>query len=228
MKDKIAYLIEGLGTLSLGGKVFKGGELSFRSMAVVGSSCAGKTTLINEIRNSLFCKSGKVTVPVRYITRAKRENDDPDENVYISSEEFIKKVENLKIGLYWKKRMDPVREEMFGFDSFPAGTILIYSGNNGLLYSKDSIHPRGIMNTMLLVGVYAPDEVRKKRLLMRSPDLVQDKSGELQYRLADSSEKLFNQVHIIINNYGPQMNNARQDIVDLVNRMLINNAIDGH
>ena len=219
-KSDLANLIQGLSAVSIGAKALVGELSSFKSVAVVGSSCSGKTTLINEIRKDKLYRLGKVAVPLRYITRPKRKNDLIDENIYISQKEFLKKVKMSQIYFRWKKRLDSRREEMFGFNLPVSGTMPVYSGNNGLLYNKDTVYPRGILDTMIFVGVYAPDEVRKERLFIRSPDLVQERLEELEYRLEDSSEKMVKHVHFVVNNYGAYSSNSSHDFLALLGRML--------
>jgi len=214
-------LMHGLFTVNMGGKLLSDGCQIFKNIAIVGSSCSGKTTLLNSIRNSSLCREKKVLIPVRYTTRPKRKNDIFDENIYITEEEFTKKAKNLQISLYWKKSMDDERDARFGFAPPAADALSVYSGNNGLLYNQKSVYPRGILDMILFVGIYAPDEVRKERLFMRSPDLVQDKPKELFYRLGDKAEKIFSRVHLVINNYGPYMKDALGDIVELVRRIAI-------
>ena len=223
----LADLMHGLSTVNMGGKLLSDGCQIFKSVAIVGSSCSGKTTLLNSIRSSSLCREKKVLIPVRYTTRPKRENDIFDENIYITEEEFTKKAKNLQISLYWKKKMDDEREARFGFAPPAADRLSVYSGNNGLLYNQKSVYPRGILDMILFVGIYAPDEVRKERLFMRSPDLVQDKPKELFYRLEDKAEKIFSRVHLVINNYGPYMKDALSDIVELIRRMAIKYSL-GH
>jgi len=218
-KSDLANLIHGLSTVSIGAKPLVGNLSLFKSIAVVGSSCSGKTTLINEIKKFTLCRTTKVVVPLRYITRPKRKNDIPDENIYISRKEFLKKVKSSQIYFRWKKKLDSTREEMFGFKPVIAGTMPVYSGNNGLLYNNDTVYPRGILDTIIFVGIYAPDKVRKKRLFMRSPDLIQDNPEESRYRLGDSSEKIIKHVHFVINNYDSYLFNSGHDIVELVKRL---------
>ena len=109
---------------------------------------------------------------------------------------------------------------MFGFNPPVSGAMPVYSGNNGLLYNKDTVYPRRILDTLIFVGIYAPDAVRKERLFIRSPDLVQERFEELEYRLEDSSEKMIKHVHCVVNNYGPYSFNAGQDFLELLRRML--------
>ncbi|MHB8155478.1 MAG: hypothetical protein ACYDFR_05455 [Candidatus Omnitrophota bacterium] len=215
----LAELIGGLSSVKLGGKAFHGGCRAFKGAVIVGPSCSGKTTLLNIVRESSLCREGKLSVPIRYTTRPKRQNDSPGENSYVSENEFIKMIGASRLGFYWKKRMDASIEAMFGFLSPDSGVLPVYSGNNGLLYNKESVYPKGILDSVLLLGIYAPDKVRKERLFTRSPDLVKDKPEELQYRLMDASQDMLSQVNIVINNYGPYLNNSGRDSLGLLKKI---------
>lgn len=222
MKNKSFSLEDLIGSLSSvepGGKPISAGCRAFKGAAIVGPSCSGKTTLLNIIRQSPLCKAARLSVPVRYTTRQMRQNDSLGENSYVSESEFIKMVQDLRINFYWKKRMDSEREEMFGFAPPPQGTLPVYSGNNGLLYNRESIYPEGILDAIFLIGIYAPDELRKERLLSRSPDLAKDKPEELRYRIMDASEDMLSHVHVVINNYGPYLKNSGPEIIKLIGKI---------
>lgn len=222
MKDKrfdLADLISGLSSVRPGGKPWSTSRGVIKGVAIVGPSCSGKTTLLNKIRESTLCREGKLSVPVRYVTRPQRQNDAPGENMYIPESEFMKMVGGARISFYWKKRMDSAREELFGFAPPNLGALPVYSGNNGLLYNTASVYPRGILDTLLLAGIFAPDEIRKKRLFARSPDLAKDKPEEVRYRLMDTSQAMVSQVHIVIDNYGSQAKNSGRDTVELLKKI---------
>lgn len=212
-------LIKGLSAMRIGGRQLAAKCRVLKGVIIVGSSCSGKTTLINTISNSELCRSGKLSVPLRYTTRAKRKNDSPGENSYVSKEVFARMIRKSQLLFYWKKRFDSLREERFGFARLPAGSLPVYSGNNGLLYNKDSIYPSGILDSMLLIGIYAPDEVRKERLLKRSPDLALTRPEEIRYRIKDSSRDILDKVHFVINNYGSYMRDSKQNIIGLLGRI---------
>ncbi len=52
------------------------------SVAVVGSTCSGKSTIADAIRQAVALK-GLVHVPMRYITRPKRKQDNTIENTHL-------------------------------------------------------------------------------------------------------------------------------------------------
>jgi len=222
---KIAYrdmlsLIKGLSSVQAGAALHEKDVLTFHSIAVVGSSCAGKTTMLRKIKGSALCKTAKISLPVRYTTRPGRMNDAPGENFHLSRAAFAKKIRRGKIVFYWRKRMDARSEELFGFGPPGPGIIPVYSGNNGLLFNRETIYPKNALNKTLLIGVYAPDEIRWKRLLRRSPDLARNKPAELKYRLEDGAEKVLSRVPIIINNHGSLMRRSGQDMVKLLTRII--------
>ena len=220
MHQSFFDLIGGLTTVVPGEKLSQAQQRVFRGVAIVGSSCAGKTTIVQEVRMSSLAGTEKVSVPLRYITRPQRDNDLAVENAYLSHNEFMGKVQHSEICFYWKKRFEPGREELFGFGPTQAGALPVYSGNNGLLYNTGSVYPCGILDDIFFVGIYAPDEVRRERLFMRSPDLARNNPQEVRYRLGDSSEKIMAHVHVVINNYGSSMRSVCQDVVELLRRMV--------
>jgi len=222
---KIAYkdillLINGLSSVQTGAALRKRDVLTFNSIAVVGSSCAGKTTMLRKIKGSPLSKTAQISIPVRYTTRPGRMNDAPGENSHLSRTAFAKKIRRGEIAFYWRKRMDARSEELFGFGPPVPGVIPIYSGNNGLFFNRKTVHPKSALNTTLFIGIYAPDEIRRKRLLQRSPDLASNKPAELKYRLEDGAEKVLSRVPIVINNHGPFMRRSGQDVVKLLTRII--------
>jgi ribose 1,5-bisphosphokinase PhnN len=216
----ILSLINGLSSVQAGAALRKKGVLTFNSIAVVGSSCAGKTTMLRKIKGSSLSKTAQISLPVRYTTRPGRMNDVPGENCHLSRAAFAKKIRRGEIVFYWKKRMDARFEELFGFGPPVPGIIQVYSGNNGLLFNRKTVHPKSVLNTTLFIGIYAPDEIRRKRLLQRSPDLASNKPAELKYRLEDGAEKVLSRVHIVINNHGRFMRRSGQDMVKLLTRII--------
>lgn len=220
INKELEKLIRGLSTVSFGQIDFNGRPGLIKGIAVVGPSCSGKTTLIDRIRASKLCLSGQINVPFRYVTRHKRLNDIPGENVYITKDEFAAKVKENSIYFHWGKKLDQNRQEMFGFQLPAADTVSVYSANNGLIYNKDTVYPKEIFDSLMIVGVYAPDGIRRERILARSPDIARDKPDELKYRLADTSEIITEHVHVLINNYGPHELNSGLDLLELVGRIV--------
>lgn len=190
------------------------------SVVIVGSTCAGKTTIADAIRKSSASQMGRIEVPLRYITRPKRQNDNTNENIHVSPEELSQKILDGDIGLHWVRNMEGNREERYGFKKVEDNKMPVYSANNAIYNNAKSISPEGILSGALFLGVYAPDEIRRERLLIRSPDLLRSNPEEVAYRLADSSDNIFNHIHVAIHNYGVSENSSVQEAVQLVEHIV--------
>jgi ribose 1,5-bisphosphokinase PhnN len=181
-----------------------------KGIMIVGSTCSGKSTIVNQIRNSLK----KVKVPKRIITRPQRLNDNLIENTFRTKDEFQKMITNHEIGLNWTRKMEGKREEQYGFEIVAKEKFAVYSGNNALYNNKESVRPKELLENHLYVGIYAPDKIRKERLLERSPDM---KTEEVSYRLNDKSENILEHCHIIVNNFDSYQKNSGKELMDLIN-----------
>lgn len=112
--------------------------------------------------------------------------------------------------------MEGDREERYGFHQTATGRLAVYSGNNALYDNPNSVNPREVLKNTLMLGIYAPDDVRKDRLMQRSPDLFRDQPDEAEYRLQDSSNNILPHVHVVVDNYGELEANATVEIVKLI------------
>lgn len=202
---------------------------NIQSIALVGSSASGKSTLMKQIRLS-YAKSNDICIPMRYITRPQRVNDDLSENSYLSVINFQEQVKKEKLPIYWVRKMEEKRVEYYGFEKTEPQKLAIYSANNdfyrelakankiteensSLQQVKDTEVERkeldeeqlstykrlaALSKTLLILGVYAPDEARAKRLSVRSPDLA---TSEKEYRIGDSSDNIIPHCHVLLRNY---------------------------
>lgn len=186
-------------------------------IVIVGSTCAGKTTLVDAIRASEPCRQGVLEVPTRYITRPPRGGDSLIENVHVSAEAFDAKVQAGELGLRWLRHMEPGHIIRYGFGLPHAGTLPVYSANNAIYAGNADVRPVGALGSALLVGVYAPDEIRAERLHQRSPDLW-SRPGEVASRLADRAANIEPYVHIVIEDHGELEQVAVFEILVLATR----------
>jgi len=190
----------------------------FTDVIFVGSSLVGKTTLVDVLRERLKVDpilAGKLEIPKRVITRPQRENDNLDENQFVTADEFNEMVRKGDIGLHWVRKMEGDREERYGFLSGNKDKIHIFSGNNAIINNKDSIVPSGSSLHTLMIGVYTPDDLRLDRMKQRSPDLLIEKPEEAKYRLADRAINVYPEAHLVVKNYDRYQDVAKQDIVSL-------------
>lgn len=73
-----------------------------------------------------------------------------------------------------------------------------------------------LLEKALIVAIYAPEDIRRKRLFERSPDLVNDKPEEVAYRLEDRAINMYPDAHIVVKNFGRYEQQAKDDIVALM------------
>lgn len=195
--------------------------VNIQAIAFVGSSASGKSTLMKQIRlKSSDLKD--ITIPNRYITRGIRLDDDFEENRHVSTKQFEELVEKGEVGLHWQRKMEGDRIERYGFEKTAPEKIALYAANNDFfraIEKRESQQIKDLSKILLIIGVYAPDEIRKQRLRERSPDI-----GELEvnYRNGDSSDNIIPHCHLLINNYGKTKNRALHDIVEIVQIILKN------
>ena len=176
-------------------------------VALIGSTAAGKTVLVQGIRSGFQDDSG-IVIPKRYITRPPRAGDDFVENQHLTREEFEAKKQKKEIGFSWARHMEGTRQELYGFATTEPEKLAIYSANNDFVRRIQDLS-----KTVLVVGVFAPDEVRSQRLLTRSPDM---KEAERNYRLGDSSSNIVPFCHLLIKNFGETESQSVQDVVSLI------------
>ncbi|MDO8648694.1 MAG: NUDIX domain-containing protein [Candidatus Peregrinibacteria bacterium] len=189
-------------------------------VVIVGSTCAGKSVVVDAIRQSYLALQGIIDVPKRYITRPQRAKDNIVENAFVTPEEFQTKVDGDEIGLHWIRKMEGDREERYGFHRTTGDALPVYSGNNALYNNSESVRPEGVLKNALMLGVYAPDDVRRERLVSRSPDLLKDRPEEVAYRLGDSSENMLPHIHVLVDNHGQHEQASRAEVMRLIERIV--------
>lgn len=203
--------------LDIGPHTDLGDTQTVGSIVVLGPSCAGKSTMVDTVRGSGLTDDAAVCVPKRFVTRPPRKNEVTGENRFVSKETFQDYVASGKIGLHWKRAMEEERTEYYGFAAVNRkSAVPVFSGNNALYKNMATVKPSHMLEDALIVGVYAPYQVRKKRLLRRSPDLLEKRPEEVRFRLRDRSDDMLPHVDIIIENYGTHKENAPDAFRSLV------------
>lgn len=171
-----------------------------RSIVVVGSSGAGKTTLVNSVRGPEY--SDRLIVPRRFITRPPREGDDRSENSYLPHDIFDESVNTGTIWPHWERWFEGGRKEQYGFQEYPSLDFRrrMYSANNAFL-RRPSESAFSVLQTSVVVAVVADEDVRAKRLTVRSPDMSDE---ERAIRLRDDGLDILQNV-------------ARLEVIDTTN-----------
>ncbi len=188
------------------------------NVVFVGSSLAGKTTLVDALRNAIKSEDALNTVfqiPKRVITRPQRANDDLVENQFVSTDEFNALVQRGEIGMHWVRKMEEGREEQYGFLDVDRNKIPVFSGNNAIINNRESVVPQDLLEKSLVIAVYSPDSLREERMRQRSPDLVREKPQEASHRLADRAINMYPDAHVVIKNFGRYQDSSKEDIVAL-------------
>lgn len=186
------------------------------SIIFVGSSFVGKTTLVDVIRGAINEDPdtfGQLRIPKRIITRPQRQNDNLVENEFRTLDEFREMVARGEIGMHWVRKMEGTRTEQYGFLPVESSVIPLYSANNAVLNNRESVEPNNLLEKSLIVAIYAPEDIRRKRLFERSPDLVNEKPEEVGYRLEDRAINMYPGAHIVVKNFGRYEQQTKDDIV---------------
>lgn len=192
-------------------------------LIVIGSSCTGKTTVVDLFRKLSEKHIDKIVVPKRYITRPQRENDNLTENEFITKVELLELQDKGEIEFIWERPMEGDRVELYGFEKVNTKPkIKIFSGNNALAYHQDKITPKNIIDdTTIYLGVFAPEKIRTERFIQRSPDLVASSPEEVAYRLGDKAENILPYSQLVIHNYGENELLVEGDLDLLMDKLLL-------
>lgn len=179
------------------------------SIVLIGSTCVGKTTLANAIRAANIPGSD---VPRRFVTRAPRAGDTPEEASHLSSAELDAAIAAGTIGLHWSRTLESGHVERYGFARPRPGTLPVYSANNAICALP--------LPNALVIGVYAPDAIREQRLAARNPELVRERPDEVRARLAETAETVVALSHVIVDNSGKHAELAPMELAALVRALV--------
>lgn len=181
------------------------------AIVIVGATCTGKTTLVDELRRAALAG---IEIPRRFVTRAPRADDLPAEAGHLSAAELDAGLARGDLHLHWSRTLDD-QTERYAFATPRPGVLAVYSANNAI-YLPDNARPPGALANALFVGIYAPDEIRAQRLRARSPELCRDRPDEVRARLAETADAMRPHVHVVVENHGALEAPAKSEIVRLV------------
>ena len=180
------------------------------AIVLIGSTCAGKTTLANAVRTAALAS---IDVPRRFVTRAPRPSDTLEEATHLSSEELDAAIAAGMVQLHWSRTLEQGHVERYGFAPPRGGALPFYSANNAIC--------RLALPNALVIGAFAPDDVRERRLRARSPELMRDRPDEVRARLAETADAIVPFAHVIVDNHGELEAFAPAELVALVRHVAL-------
>jgi hypothetical protein len=189
------------------------------SLVILGSSATGKTGLYYSILNSEKCQDAGVMITKRLVTRPKRKNQ-PDETQHVTKKEFLDKAERNEIDVWWMRSMEGNRKELYGFKNAEGAKVSVYLGNNGFFRNAESVTPHELLKHALVIGTYAPDDLREERLIKKLPEVYKNNPEEIKFRLGEKGADILPYIHVKVNSYDkldndPFGENTKKDIIDL-------------
>jgi hypothetical protein len=119
--------------------------------------------------------------------------------------------------LHWSRTLEAGHVERYGFATPAAGALPVYSANNAICTSADLAHA-------LIVGVFAPDELRERRLRARSPSLCAERLDEVRARMAERADAFRPHAHVVIENHGALETAATEDVIAVVRAALVGSS----
>ena len=184
---------------------------------LIGKSCSGKTTILNEVLSKL-----EIPVLMSYTTRPPRNGEiDGKEYKFVDMHTFDTDYKNEDILEYDVFRIDSLKE-----------TWVYYSKKSDLLLPNTSqikiVSPTGLAQLMSnkelknnIVSIYidSPDKLRQKRYLTRaiSPDNMNDRFK----RDEKAFEHLFTD-YMVNNDENTSIHEASNQLIDIIEKELRN------
>ena len=184
---------------------------------ILGKSCSGKTTILNEVLSKL-----DIPVLLSQTTRPKRDNeiDGVDYN-FVTMSEFDNDYKNENVLEYDVFRIDSIKQTWtyytkksdLSLDTTSQIKIVSPTGLAQLMSNKE------LKNNIVSIYIESSDRLRKKRYLTRSisPDSMNDRFAR--------DEKAFQHLftdYIIINDENMSINEASNQLINIIERELRN------
>jgi hypothetical protein len=163
------------------------------ALVLIGSTCAGKSTLANAVRAAAI---PSVDVPQRFVTRATRPDDVAAEAHYVTSDQLDAAIADGSVCVHWSRTLAGTSER-YAFATPQPGALPFYSANNAICL-PGNVRPEGVLAHALIIGVHAPDALREKRLVQRSPALLAAQPDEARARLAEPADAIMPFAHVVV------------------------------
>jgi ribose 1,5-bisphosphokinase PhnN len=192
-------------------------------VVLVGATCTGKSTVAAAVAASDLARDGRVDVLTRFVTRPPRRDDAPGENEHVTPDELGRRIAGGKVSMYWRRALGPERVERYAFARITPGRLAVAVANPAIL-ETGNVQPPHALDHALLVGLVAPDSLRERRLVARSPELVAAHPDEVCHRLAERADRVLPHVHVVLDNHGAHEAVAPGKFVELVRTVAMSPA----
>lgn len=184
----------------------------------MGGMCSGKSTLAHGAAADSRL-AGRCDVVPRWTTRPPRAGDAQDGAASIGWAEFRARVASSAFSLSWIR---PVPDGSLigygcGHPSAPSRLPLLMAGH-GIYTNAETVRPHGALDRALVVGVWAPADMRERRLHARSPDLLSD-ARRVRALMTHDDEAMSANVDLLVLNDAPE--GPDRAIGDFVSAVLV-------
>ncbi len=170
-------------------------------IAVVGESCSGKTYLTQKAMQEAGV--AEVCDPAtRALERDWRPGDSYAEN-RMWSVDPTHDVPAVRRNGYTIETVKPAANksvEMYYFDITNSDKVPVIPANLGFIQRPNNVFPFIVPET-IVIGVFAPQEVREQRLGSRNPELFKSRPEDASHRLSDLSKLVLERSHFVLHNY---------------------------
>jgi ribose 1,5-bisphosphokinase PhnN len=184
----------------------------FSAVVLVGGTCAGKSTLADAVTRDPRSAS-RCALAVRCTTRAARAGDEQDSVRSVTRPEFEDLVRADAFVLSWERPMQDGSRVGYGCMRTPPPEVPILTAGHGVYTNPASVRPEDALTRALVVGVFAPSEVRAARLRVRSPDVVARGDRHVGTLLAHDDDAMLRNVDIVVDNHGALEDRAVEDFI---------------
>lgn len=166
-------------------------------VCIVGASGSGKSTAVAMLRAMV---GDTVDLPLRYVTRPARSDDDPRENLSLIHSQFEEKWTAGEIFCRWEKPIPGAGTVHYGFATPKRANVLL-SGNSDLLTGASTVRPTDALAFMKYVLLTCEPNTRMNRIASRDPKLRKG-SAEWRKRAQDDTTTLVPLCDVVIDTTG--------------------------
>lgn len=186
-----------------------------RAVTFVGGMCAGKSTVAREIATNRLTRDCCV-LAARVTTRDRRRGDTTEQVSFLTWHQFEERRRKGDLALSWVRPLVGGGAIGYGCEHVETGRVALQVAGHGIYTNSGSVLPAEALAHSVVVGVYAPDEVRFDRVRCRSPDLA---AAQLAVLMQHDDERMFAETDVVVHNFGAVPDRPLQDAVNLTSAL---------